>query len=336
MKRWIGILLGMLLVLLPACGASEQTGKEEMDEGIAAPGEDKKAADLMPDETDGQAWNESGEKPEDIAADENVLNAGTEEPGDGDSDEKIRYAGKGMKLSILGDSISTFEGWIPEGNADFYPQNGAVKDVSQTWWKIVLDEAGLTLCTNGSSSGSACFGYSQEEEPAYGCSDYRIAQLAGAGGEVPDIIIVYMGTNDVLMSASLGDNDGLREVAEGLVGSLSDGYTMILDKLERQYPMAQIYCCTLLPIGDWGTEQPFVDFVNGQGLTSKEYADQIQIIARNRGIPVIDLYHCGITIDNMSEMTSDGVHLTPEGMRCVADMVLKSIVTGNDIEVESP
>lgn len=161
----------------------------------------------------------------------------------------------------------------------------------------------------------------------YGCSDHRISQLAGADGEAPDIIIVYMGTNDVLMSAAIGDNDGLQAVGEGLVGSLSDGYTMILDKIKRQYPQAQVYCCTLLLMGDWGTTeaQPFVPFVNGQNVTSEAYSERIRLIAGNRGLPIIDLEKCGITIDNMAEMTADGVHPTAEGMRLIADAVKKCL-----------
>lgn len=344
-KKWMWIPASLILLVLSACTAAEQeSGSGERDTVVvedAGQPEDEDGKDAMTNqdgkmagETAKENDGDAGENIEkDEAADGSSMAAG-ESSGEDEAasaygnplQKERRHAESGMKLSILGDSISTFEGWIPEGNSDFYPQNGAVQDVSQTWWKIVLDEAGLTLCANGSSSGSACFGYSQEEDPMFGCSDYRIAQLAGADGSVPDIIIVYMGTNDVLMSASVGDNDGLRTVEEGMVGSFSDGYTMILDKLERQYPDAQIYCCTLLPMGDWGTDQPFVPFVNGQNLTSKEYADQIRTIAQNRGIPVIDLYNCGITIDNMSEMTSDGVHLTPEGMRRVADTVLKCIM----------
>lgn len=230
-----------------------------------------------------------------------------------------------IRLSILGDSISTYEGWIPEGNSVFYPLGGAVQDVSQTWWKIVLDEAGFALCANGSSTGSTCVGDSRAPDVKAGCSDSRISQLSGADGQAPDIIIVYMGTNDVVESVRIGDNDGLQPVEEGLVEDFSDAYTLILDKLKAQYPSARIYCCTLLPLGDWGTDQPFVAFVNGLGLTSEAYSDRISAIAKNRGLPVIDLYHCGITIENMSEMSSDGVHLTPAGMRCVADAVLDGI-----------
>lgn len=346
-KKWTGAALCVVLVLLTACGVAGQTAENDaadmaMETGDA--NETEETAETGPVDSDvnrtestgaadssgqtgvagGQPGDGTGQSETDAVAD------GEEQTAEESADAAAGAPEEpetGMKLSILGDSISTFKGWIPEGNLVFYPENGAVKDVAQTWWKIVLDELGLTLCANGSSSGSASFGYSQEADPMYGCSDHRISQLAGAGGEAPDIIIVYMGTNDVLMSAAIGDNDGLQAVGEGLVGSLSDGYTMILDKIKRQYPQAQVYCCTLLPMGDWGTTeaQPFVPFVNGQNVTSEAYSERIRLIAGNRGLPVIDLEKCGITIDNMAEMTADGVHPTAEGMRLIADAVKKCL-----------
>ena len=346
-RKWTGAALCVVLVLLTACGVAGQTAENDVSDMAMETGdanETEETAETGPADSDVNRTESTGSA--DSSSRPGVADG---QPGDGtgqsetgavaDGEEQTAEesadaaAGApeepetGMKLSILGDSISTFKGWIPEGNLVFYPENGAVKDVAQTWWKIVLDELGLTLCANGSSSGSASFGYSQEADPMYGCSDHRISQLAGADGEAPDIIIVYMGTNDVLMSAAIGDNDGLQAVGEGLVGSLSDGYTMILDKIKRQYPQAQVYCCTLLPVGDWGTTeaQPFVPFVNGQNVTSEAYSERIRLIAGNRGLPVIDLEKCGITIDNMAEMTADGVHPTAEGMRLIADTVKKCL-----------
>lgn len=304
--KWICVplLLCLTVILLSACGILQ-----EMWDGSARGG---KAAgeDNGPLEDEATTGSNSAD-----ASESSVSGEGS-----------TWYGKQGKKVSILGDSISTFEGWIPEGNSVFYPQNGVVQDVSQTWWKIALEEAGLTLCANSSSSGSTCFGDSGVQDPMIGSSNFRISQLAGEEGEAPDIILVYMGTNDVVQSAPIGDNNGRRSVEEGPVRYFSDAYTLILDKLMREYPSAQIYCCTLPPLGDWGTEEePFVPFVNGQGLTSAAYSDQIALIAAKRAIPVIDLYHCGITIDNMPEMTSDGIHPTPEGMRLIADAVLESI-----------
>lgn len=343
-KRRIVLILCLAALLLVSCGAgqtAQQSGGEDKTEEAQKNSGEEKIEEREQDsgeEKAQMAQQDSGKDKTEMTEAPKAEETPAEEGGTSAADEGTETAAQtelpaedaaqaAQTLSILGDSISTFEGWIPEGNSVFYPQNGAVKEVSQTWWKLVLDEMGLTLCTNGSSSGSACFGYSQEEDPMFGCSDYRIAQLAGDGGEAPDIILVYMGTNDVLMSAAIGDNDGRRAVEEGMVGNFSDGYTMILDKIAKRYPAAQIYCCTLLPVGNWGSteSQPFVPLVNGQEATSEAYSAQIRLIAQNRGLPVIDLEKCGITLENMAQTTADGVHPTPEGMRLIADTVRKSL-----------
>lgn len=233
-------------------------------------------------------------------------------------------------LSIFGDSISTYRGYIPEGFGVFYPDSGELTDVSETWWMRLLDDTGMELCANNSSSGSTCVGDSlSTDNPKYGCSGYRVSALTGKQGKMPDVVIIYMGTNDLLTSVPLGDNDGTELVEEGMIENFSDAYCLILDKIESDYPAARIYCCTLLQVGDWGVEQPFVTFTNKLGLTSGDYSERIEIIAKNRGIPVIDLYHCGIEIDNLHEMTSDGVHLTPVGMEYLERAMLDGM---NDIE----
>ena len=149
-KRRIGLLLCLIMLTMPACTAAD---KEE-----PAVRESSEATDEeMPvTEKDTEATDE--EMP---VAEKDTENTGEEISEPVEETESVRKPSvsveKGMKLSILGDSISTFDGWIPEGNSAFYPQNGTVKEVSQTWWKLVLDELGLELYTNGSSSGSTCF-----------------------------------------------------------------------------------------------------------------------------------------------------------------------------------
>lgn len=356
-RKWIGVLAGAAVLALSACGAAGQGGAGETPEDVTAAedstgtenkasGEESTAKETAAGESDPESGHaaaeedtamlkESSEGPEDVTAEEDGRDTTDPEKNsqhaiDGGPDTETGQdqsgpSGETIRFSILGDSLSTYEGWIPEGNSVFYPHDGAVQDVSQTWWKIVLDETGFELCTNGSSSGSTCIGDSRAQDVKAGCSDLRISQLSGPAGEEPDLIIVYMGTNDMVESVQIGDNDGRGPVEEGLVEDFSDAYTLMLDKLTAQYPSAQIYCCTLLPLGNWGKDQPFVTFVNGLGLTSEAYSNRISVIAKNRGLPVIDLYHCGITIENMPEMSSDGVHLTPAGMRCVADAVLNGI-----------
>ena len=239
-----------------------------------------------------------------------------------------------VRLSILGDSLSTFEGWIPEGYSVFFPRSGMITDVSQTWWMQYMEAEDLTLCVNGSSSGCTAAGDSRNaDDPKNGCSDSRIAALKAADGAMPDIIIVFMGTNDLLNDVPLGDNDGTREVQEGVIDNFSDAYCLILDKLQKSYPDAQICCCTLAPVGAWGDGSdgnPFVTLTNSFGLTAEDYSQQIRVIAGSKNATVVDLMDCGITLDNLIEMVSDGVHFTPAGMECVARAMEEQIEIKRD------
>lgn len=239
-------------------------------------------------------------------------------------DVKEQRAPEGAAVSIMGDSISTFQGYIPAGYYDFFPENGLVLDVNDTWWKRVLDEEEWTLCVNGSSSGATCVGDSTSmDNPQCSCNEFRTGGLSGSDGTAPDIIIVYMGTNDFLQSIPLGDNDGTRAVAEGQVAMFGDAYTLMLDKLRVKYPASQIYCCTITQVGGYGTDTPYVEMVNGVGLTTADYSARIAQIAGNKNLPVIDLQGCGIAVENLHNTTADGVHPTPEGMQYIAEAVRK-------------
>lgn len=239
-------------------------------------------------------------------------------------DVKEQRAPEGAAVSIMGDSISTFQGYIPAGYYDFFPENGLVSDVNDTWWKRVLDEEGWTLCVNGSSSGATCVGDSTSmDNPQCSCNEFRTGGLSGSDGTAPDIIIVYMGTNDFLQSIPLGDNDGTRAVAEGQVAMFGDAYTLMLDKLRVKYPASRIYCCTITQVGGYGTDTPYVEMVNGVGLTTADYSARIAQIAGNKNLPVIDLQGCGIAVENLHNTTADGVHPTPEGMQYIAEAARK-------------
>lgn len=236
------------------------------------------------------------------------------------SEEENPLAGK--KLSIMGDSLSTFDGWIPPEYVVFYPRDGELSSVEETWWMGLLSDTGMELCSNASSSGSTCVGDSTAiDNPKYGCSGYRIQGLTGDHGEYPDIILVYMGTNDLLITAPLGDNDGTRSVEEGMITDFSDAYCLILDKLSSTYPSAQIFCCGLAEIGDWGEDQPYITCVNGLGLTTVDYNQCIERIAESKGCYYIDLYNCGIVPENMHLYKSDGAHFNPEGMKLIKECI---------------
>ena len=72
---------------------------------------------------------------------------------------------KGKTVSILGDSISTYQGYIPAKYACFYPdKDNDVQSVTQTWWMQMLYHTGMRLLTNGSYSASMVCGSSHTED----------------------------------------------------------------------------------------------------------------------------------------------------------------------------
>ena len=98
-------------------------------------------------------------------------------------------------FSILGDSISTFDGCNPDGFAVYYQgercEQTSVTSSADTWWSQVIERLGGRLLANSSFSGSLVEGAGF---PA-GNSQERIDALAEDGVQ-PDVVIVLMGIND--------------------------------------------------------------------------------------------------------------------------------------------
>lgn len=224
-------------------------------------------------------------------------------------------------VSILGDSISSYDGFIPSGYTPFYPEKD-ITDPNKTWWQIALTSTGFTLGTNGSSGGCACVGNSTSDDIVVASTNRRINALGD--NKEPTKIIVYLGTNDLLGSYALGSNDGTADVAEGSIDNFADAYTLILSKIKSRYPDAKIYCCTPATIYTWDTGS-FAPAVNGNGDTVNSFNSVIKTIAGNKGATVIDLQSCGIDGSNVNTMLQDGVHPTTEGMKLIANSVISAI-----------
>ena len=108
------------------------------------------------------------------------------------------------RISILGDSYSTFADYIPEGNAVWYTggsERTDVTDVRQTWWWKVVSEGGYLLEKNDSFSG-ATISYR-----GYNGADYSdrsfITRLTRLGS--PDILLIFGATNDSWAGVELGE-----------------------------------------------------------------------------------------------------------------------------------
>lgn len=99
------------------------------------------------------------------------------------------YTGK--KFAIIGDSISTYLNFIPNGYAHFYPYPATdIFNMNQTWWMRTINTLGGTLFINNSYSGSCV-----STGTSSSSSSDRLAKLV-YGNDAPDYIMIYMGSND--------------------------------------------------------------------------------------------------------------------------------------------
>ena len=236
---------------------------------------------------------------------------------------------QGKKVSILGDSISTFTGTMPADYNIYYPESGDIPNARQTWWGQLLANTGMVLCRNASSANTDVTGNSLAlDGSAPGCSIRRIVDLKGTDGSNPDVIIIYMGINDFARSRTLGSFTSPGVQTEGEVMVFTDAYELMLQKIKALYPTASIYCCTLLERCDLNgnTGAPAV---NLNGDTVADFNTQIKAIAKAYGASVIDFYNCGINYTNLSLFTVDGIHPTWIGAgvlgQCATQAVLSSV-----------
>ncbi len=115
---------------------------------------------------------------------------------------------------IFGDSYSTFKGYVPEGYAVYYSEEGReetdVNKVGQTWWHQVISECGMNLVLNNSWSGSTIgyTGYGGEDCSRTSSFICRLKKLVEDGffeKNKIDTVFIFGGTNDSWSDAPLGE-----------------------------------------------------------------------------------------------------------------------------------
>jgi len=179
----------------------------------------------------------------------------------------------GKSFSILGDSISTWEGISNDANSNstignnevFYRGSMYVREPKYTWWGMLQEKTGMRLLVNNSWSGS-CVCVNENKPASEGCGA-RAENLHANSGEEPNVIIVYLGTNDYANKVALP--------------VFAVGYDTMIKKIRARYPQAEVYCCTMLPHDrDFKTDEP---------VKATDYNSIIRDVASKYKVPVIDL-----------------------------------------------
>lgn len=223
----------------------------------------------------------------------------------------------GKYFSILGDSISTLDGYNPPECAVFYDwankRLSGVYAPEDTWWGQVIDALNGRLLMNNSWSGSLVCRHPDCEIESYGCSDARTASL-GIGGQMPDVVMILMGLNDFGWAMRPTPAAG-----ESGLSVFSVAYETMLAKIKANYPKAEIWCLTL-PCSTW-SKHPEVEIpmIRG-GWHQADYCRVICSCARKAGCRVVDIFLPDEPYDTM-----DGYHPTAEGMKTISESVLRAI-----------
>ena len=231
----------------------------------------------------------------------------------------------GKKVSILGDSISTYQGYSNDaantnstigGNAVWYGSVGNLK-VEETWWMQTLNDLNMELCVNNSASGSQVW-----EDTNKAGYNTRVENLHDNTGTTvnPDIILVYMGINDILNDTEHTSNLGTYEAI--------NFDTLITDNGDDTYTyatpttFAEAYAITIhKAINIYGADVFCFTPQNAVSAEQKPYlatmVDIIKKVANHFETGLVDLY---------SETSLTAVHPDAVGMDKVTELVEQAII----------
>ena len=260
----------------------------------------------------------------------------------------------GPKISIFGDSISTYAGYI-QGYTTYYPY-GSLNSVDMTYWMKLIQMTEGTLEKNISYSGS-CVSYAEEtfECTASGRS-YPLAarktrcfhtRYAENGIGDPDILLLYGGTNDRVFCKGNVPRPGDVYVENGAYFYSEDGgkgqyspaagevealcstasenldtdyfmpaYVLLLRKIFADHPKVKIACL----VGDGMTDAQDA-WIKGvtEYFSTHGYAGRIKTVSfHNAGN--YDGKHYDSNIPKVS-----GVHPNEQGMTYMANFIYNEI-----------
>lgn len=258
----------------------------------------------------------------------NPVNAKVTTASLSDSDKitylKQKYSGK--KYSIIGDSISTYDGVSNDtgrnstigDNSICYPYYNVDK-LEETWWSMAASDLGMQLVVNNSWAGSVVTTVGGDKMAA--CLSRAENLHSDITGEEPDVIFAYIGINDFDWGEEkvpLGSFNGLQDIFDGekyLSGAgdeFATAYAMMIHKIRARYPSAEIYAFTL----------PNAN-VRKDDEAQKRYNAEIIKIANYFNAEVIDLYNAyGGRYDIYS---SEGLHPNVTGMNLIADTLIDAM-----------
>ena len=207
------------------------------------------------------------------------------------------------KVSILGDSYSTFEGYLPCDTFETWyykvpPQDRTdVDKVTQTWWYQFIKYNNYRLCVDNSFSG-ATISYTGYNKADYSNRSFntRMNNL----GDCPDIIFIFGATNDSWANSPIGDYKYADWTRQDMY-SFRPAMAHMMDYITTRYLNTDIY------------------FIVNDGL-KPEITESVHHICKYYKVPCID----------MKDIDKKNGHPTIKGMQQIAKQLQNAIFKDDD------
>lgn len=201
----------------------------------------------------------------------------------------------GKRLSVLGDSVSAFAGFLDDDTYSYYGDWNF--GAASMWWAVLAEKTGMEICRINAVSGSGVI-VPEDDRKLMGHSE-RCTDLSARDGTKPDEILVFLGGNDYLAGIPV------EQIRKESIAMLSD--------IKKAYPDASIHVCTYFP---------------SPAKSLKEMNDMLRDVAKQANVGLIDLENCGIMRDNPQKYLIDGqIHPNERGQIlvgvCAAQQMLK-------------
>ena len=148
---------------------------------------------------------------------------------------------------IIGDSYSTFCGYIPEGYSYWYPRGEDTKsqtdveNVQETWWYQLMNETESNLVLNDSYSGSTVCSTERESIPGthFNLRADKMIKNGFFKENKIDTIFVFGGTNDSWIDSPIGEIK-YGEITEDDIKMILPAFSALISKLKAASPYSRI------------------------------------------------------------------------------------------------
>lgn len=214
----------------------------------------------------------------------------------------LSLTASGQRVSILGDSYSTFEDFVTPSSNElwYYAKNDTSKTdvnrVQDTWWWQFVHDNGMKLEINNSYSG-ATIGYGGYDGNDYSARSF-LRRMYNIGS--PDILLVFGATNDSWSGEQVGEYKYC-DWTWGDFYNFRPAMAYMVNWIKLHHPNVKVY------------------YIINSDLR-KDITESMKVICRHYGV----LY---IQLENIDKKNG---HPTVKGMKAIAEQVGDVVNKQND------